>query len=279
MSHRPSVFAHLLPGLIPSGALEGGVAVVIDILRATTTMIHALAAGCESIIPCLEIEEARQLFGRYPLGKAILAGERSGLPIEGFDLGNSPSSFTPARCSGKSVVMTTSNGTRAIMASMKADRVLIGSFVNRQATIQALKADGRPIHLICAGTEGEISLEDSIFAGSIADEMDAWGWDRAGTADEGRMIASPLANDQAEIAAALWRETEAMMDEGASLAEALADGRGGRRILEIDLQEDLEDAAQIDRFSFAAELLRDPTRIVPATDGSGPRLRLFNAGD
>src|ERR1700761_4796956 len=119
MPQRPPVFVHLLPALIPAGALKGGVAVVIDVLRATSTMIHALAAGSDAIIPCLEIDEARRLAGGYPRGSAILAGERGGLPIEGFDLGNSPGAFTPAACSGKTVVMTTTNGTRAILASME----------------------------------------------------------------------------------------------------------------------------------------------------------------
>src|ERR1700733_8502113 len=100
MPRRPPVSVHMLPALIPDGALRGGVAVVIDVLRATTTMIHALAAGCDAIIPCLEIEEARRIALSLPPGTALLAGERQGLPIDGFDLGNSPGDCTPAICSG-----------------------------------------------------------------------------------------------------------------------------------------------------------------------------------
>jgi 2-phosphosulfolactate phosphatase len=278
MPQRPIVSAHLLPSLIPAGALKGGVAVVIDILRATTTMIHALAAGGDAIIPCLEIDEARRLARAYPPGSAILAGERQGLPIEGFELGNSPGACTPAACSGKTVVMTTTNGTRAILASLEADRVMVAAFVNRRATIDALRADGRPIHLVCAGTDGQVSLEDTMFAGSIAHEFEAGDWARADTSEDQGSSGTPLANDQAEIAASLWRETESMIGDGYSLADALADGRGGRRVLALGLEDDLEDAARVDRFPFAAELLRDPARIVPATDASGPRLRLFGAG-
>ena len=80
------------------------------------------------------------------------------------------------------------------------------------------------------------------------------------------------------MAASLWRETESMIEEGYSLADALGDGRGGRRVIEIGLEADLEIAAQIDKFPFAVELLRDPLRIVPSSDGPGPRLRLFGAG-
>jgi 2-phosphosulfolactate phosphatase len=282
MSRRPPVFVHLLPALIPAGALRGGVAVVIDVLRATTTMLHALAAGCDAIIPCVEIDEARRAASALPEGSAVLAGERQGLPIEGFDLGNSPGDFTPEICSGKTLVMTTTNGTRAILASLEADRVLIAAFVNRKATVEALKKAGRPIHLVCSGTDGQISFEDSLFAGAIAQELDAWAWGEIETKalkhpSEGAdaLDETILANDEAEIAASLWRETEAMIEEDYTLADSLADGRGGRRVLALGLDADLADAASVDRFPFAAELLRDPLRIVPATEGAGPRLRLF----
>ncbi len=92
------MFVHLLPRLIPPGSLRGGVAVVVDVLRATTVMVHALAAGCEAVIPCGEIDEAKAVAAGLPPGTALLAGERQGLPIPGFDLGNSPGEFTPEVC-------------------------------------------------------------------------------------------------------------------------------------------------------------------------------------
>ncbi len=284
MARRPPLYVHLLPSLIPEGALRGGVAVVIDVLRATTTMVHALAAGCDAIIPCGEIEEARRIAESMPPGSAILAGERRGLPIEGFDLGNSPGDCTPDNCSGKTMVMTTTNGTRAILASLEADRILVSAFVNRKATVEALKVDGRPIHLVCAGTNGQISLEDSMCAGAIAQDLDAWAWaESEGTVSSISIEEAEnppetiLANDEAEIAVSLWRETESIIEEGYPLADALSDGKGGRRVLSIGLEADLEDAARLDRFPFAAELIRGPLRIVPASQGTGPRLRLFGA--
>ena len=283
MPRRPPVFVHLLPALIAPGALRGGVAVVIDVLRATTTMVHALAAGCDAIVPCGEVNEAREVAESLPEGTAILAGERQGLKIPGFALGNSPGDCTPELCSEKILVMTTTNGTRAILASLEADRVLVAAFVNRKATVEALKHAARPIHLVCAGTDGQISLEDSMFAGAIAQELDAWAWEEAEARalklgqddDRDELDDTILANDQAEIAVALWRETESMIEEGYSLADALGDGRGGRRVLALGLEADLEDAATVDRFPFAAELTRDPLRIVPAKGGAGPRLRVF----
>jgi len=283
MPRRHPVYVHLLPGLIPSGALVGGVAVVIDVLRATTTMVHALAAGCDAVIPCLEIEEARRLALELRPTQGLLAGERKGLPIEGFDLGNSPSACTPELCSGRTMVMTTTNGTRAIAACAEADRVLIAAFVNRKATLDALKADGRPIHCVCSGTDGQVSLEDTLLAGALAQELDTMAWEESGGIAGAVRIAGELpadtvlANDGAEIAASLWRETEAMIEEGYSLSDALGDGRGGHQILALGLDADIDDAGLVDRFPFAVELLRDPLRIVPATGAAGPRLRLFGA--
>ena len=283
MPRRPPVYVHLLPALIPPGELAGGVAVVIDVLRATTTMVHALAAGCDAVIPCLEIHEALRVAAEHQPRRALLAGERQGRPIEGFDLGNSPSTFTPEVCSGRTIAMTTTNGTRAIAACQGAERILIAAFVNRKATLDALKADGRPVHCICAGTDGQVSLEDTLLAGALAQELDTWAWEESGGIAGSVRIAgevSPdtvLANDGAEIAASLWRETEAMIEEGYSLADALGDGRGGRQVLALGLDADVDDAGQIDRFPFAVELLRDPVRIVPATGAAGPRLRLFGA--
>ena len=246
-------------------------------------MIHALAAGCDAIIPCLEVDEARQVAATYPPGMALLAGERKGLKIEGFVLGNSPTACTRELCSGKTLVMTTTNGTKAILASLAADRVLVAGFVNRKATIEALIADGRPVHIVCSGTDGQVSLEDTMLAGAIAQELDARAWEDAGglpgaaTREADVPGDTVLANDPAEIAAAMWRETDDIVGEGYSLADALRDGRGGRRVMELGQDKDIEDAARLDRFPFAAELLRDPLRIVPALGAAGPRLRLFGA--
>src|SRR5947207_1436090 len=99
MAKEREVQVHLLPGLAPPGRLAGGLAVVIDVLRATTTIIHALAAGCVAVRPCLEIEEARTLAAELK-GKVLLGGERGGAPIPGFDVGNSPAEYTAKICRG-----------------------------------------------------------------------------------------------------------------------------------------------------------------------------------
>jgi len=264
------IHVHLLPALIPPGALRGGVAVVIDVLRATTAMVHALAAGCVAIVPCGEVDEARRIAASLAPGSALLGGERQGLPIEGFDLGNSPGAYTPEVCRGKTLVITTTNGTRAILASLEADRVLIAGFVNLSATVAALMADGRPVHLVCSGTEGQISLEDTLLAGELASHLDEL--DRNDIEDvrlnpdyargpDLRPRGTILENDAALIAADCWFTTKELLDR-LPLAESLALGRGGRRVRELGLDGDILAAAQVDRFAFAAELRRDPLRIV-----------------
>src|SRR5713101_2072341 len=157
MPEDRDVQVHLLPELAPSGRLKGGVAVVIDVLRATTTMIHALAAGCTAVRPCAEVDEARELAGKMRAGRVLLGGERGGAPLPGFDLGNSPSEYTTKVCCGTTLVLTTTNGTRACLRAVEAERALVAGFVNYSAVCEQLRQDSRPIHIICAGTEGEVS--------------------------------------------------------------------------------------------------------------------------
>ncbi|RUL89416.1 2-phosphosulfolactate phosphatase [Tautonia sociabilis] len=253
---RP-VSVHLLPALIPPGALAGGVAVVVDVLRATTVMVHALASGSEAIVPCLEIDEARSIAAGRPPGSTLLAGERLGIPIEGFDLGNSPESFSPEACRGKTVVMTTTNGTRAILAAAEADRVLIGAFINRRAVLRHLEGSVTPIHLVCSGTDGLISFEDSLLAGWITSQL---------VRDHG----GSFGNDAARIASGAWESVAPDPETPESLAAILARGRGGRRVTELGLRADLEAASRIDRFDLVPELHRDPVRIVASGAPGGP---------
>src|SRR5437016_8631836 len=100
MSSERPVRVHLSPALAPPGGLAGGLAVVIDVLRATTTIVHALAAGCVCVRPCAEVEEARTIADGLRAGKVLLGGERSGQPLTGFDVGNSPAEYVPRRCKG-----------------------------------------------------------------------------------------------------------------------------------------------------------------------------------
>jgi len=256
------VSVHMLPNLLPPEGLRNGVAVVIDVLRASTMIVHALVAGCSEVIPCGEIDEARAIASGLPEGSALLAGERHGVPIPGFDLGNSPDECTPARCRGKALVFTTTNGTRALLACQEAEMVLVGSFVNFAATTQRLLHEAKPIHLVCAGTEGQISYEDVLLAGAFAKHF--------------KDLDQAMGNDQAEIAAGLWARIEEAIwvkssknppaGEANPLERYLRRGQVGRRVLELGLERDIAAAARLNRpdFQVVAELRRDPLRVVAA---------------
>ena len=253
---------------------------MVDVLRATTVMAHALAAGCREIVPCGEIEEARAVATCVPPGEALLAGERGGLPIEGFDLGNSPQDFNPDRCRDKTIVMTTTNGTRAILASLEADHVYVAAFVNLQATVDELlvqffKRDHRPsIHIVCAGSDGHVSLEDNLLAGALTVRLAEQSFDLLNSADgdlapvDYEDFESKLLRDsdehgpetEAEAAVAEWRTVEKALAER-SLAEVLSDGLGGRNLQRIGLAADIEVAARVDRLDVVGKLGRMPTRI------------------
>ncbi len=151
--------------------LDQTASVVIDVLRATTVIVRALDAGATRVIPTLEPDDAIRV--REQLGRAgvLLGGERHAVRIAGFDLDNSPASYTPEVVGGKSIVFTTTNGTRALqrLASAGAAGVLCAAFSNLDAVVDRLVQDERAhILILCAGTEGAISLEDTLCAGAVA---------------------------------------------------------------------------------------------------------------
>ena len=240
MAAERDVQVHLLPALVPPVALAGAVAVVIDVLRSTTTIIHALAAGCKDVRPCAEVEEARRLADSMRAGRVVLAGERGGLPPAGFDLGNSPRDFNARTCKGATVVFTTSNGIAAILRAAAAERVLAGAFVNYSAVCEQVKADARPVHIICAGSDGAPALEDTLLAGAVVDCL----------ADE---IEVHL-NDSARLA---W---DCFENHGRVLAGALGVCKGGLLLKSLGLEQDLDAAAEVDKFNLVPELRRDPLR-------------------
>jgi 2-phosphosulfolactate phosphatase len=241
MAHDREVQVHLLPELVPAGRLTGGLAVVIDVLRATTTIVHALAAGCTMVRPCAEIDEAQTVAGGLRVGKALLAGERGGQPLAGFDLGNSPVEFTPKLCKGRALVLTTTNGTRALVRAAEAERTLVAAFVNYSAVCEHLRQDLRPVHILCAGTEGEVALEDTLLAGALVDYLSE--------SLEVRL------NDAARLA---W---DCFENHGRLLAGALEISRGGAILKQLGYDEDIRAAGQVDRFHLVPELRRDPLRV------------------
>jgi len=165
----PKIDAVGLPDYLDDQQLNGRVAVVIDILRATTTIVHAMETGAKNIIPVSSVDGARLLAQNTP--GTILCGERGGIKPDGFILGNSPFEYTAQVIAGQSCVLTTTNGTRALRMSEVAEQVIVGSLRNLNALCDWLKADGRDVVLVCSGTDRRVSLEDCIGAGLIIDRL------------------------------------------------------------------------------------------------------------
>ena len=153
--------------------LLGKSVVVIDALRATTTMTVAFENGAGAFIPVAAVEEARDLVARNP--DFLLAGERRALPLEGFHLGNSPRDYRPDRVKGKTIVMTTTNGTRALVAARGGAEVFIGSFLNLTALSNRLIEAGRDVLIACSGEKGLFCLEDTVCGGAIVERLEKTG--------------------------------------------------------------------------------------------------------
>lgn len=157
-----------LPGQFPLYRADMGIVVVIDILRATSAMVAAFEHGVKEIIPVSTIEEAQQYIGRNGY---IAAAERNGEVVDGFAVGNSPLAFKAMDLHGKTIVMTTTNGTRAINLARDARKLVIGSFLNLTALTDWLLQQNDNILLLCSGWKDKFSLEDSVFAGAVMDRL------------------------------------------------------------------------------------------------------------
>ncbi len=221
------------------------VCVVFDILRATTSMVTALANGAEAIIPVAEISEALAIRQQRP--EVLLAGERDGLRIRAeltggveFDLGNSPREFTAAKVQGKTIVMTTTNGTRALRACAGAKSVLVGSFLNLRATYLWLQEHRPPnLILVCSGTFDEPALEDTLAAGAVCERI----WP---------IYAGGHISDSAEIARRLYPLMQF------DLPGVMKHAHNGRRLLaNPELRNDVWYCVQRETLPFAAERCPD----------------------
>ncbi|MGQ9505100.1 MAG: 2-phosphosulfolactate phosphatase [Thermogutta sp.] len=252
----PKINVYAVPSLVDPEELTTGTVVVIDILRATTTIVHAIAAGATAVVPCSTVEEARQLAEILQetddKPTVLLAGERQCLPIAGFDLGNSPSEYRPEVVFRAVVILTTTNGSQAFRSCRKAQRVLVGSFTNATAVLKALFAETTAIHLLCAGTEGEFARDDTLFAGMLVDHLERKGGLRYEL------------NAQAITARENWRNafappysTGATLIPVEMLAAQLRNSVAGEKLVAVGMEDDILDAARIDAFSCLPTF--DPT--------------------
>lgn len=156
----------LSPELIHQHTLEGKIVVVVDIFRATSCIVTGLANGVKSIKPVGEIE-ACEMLGKEGY---LMAGERGGQKINGFDIGNSPFEYLEEHVKDQKVAISTTNGSQAIIKSKKADLVLIGAFLNLESISEYILQDTKNVVVHCAGWKGSVNVEDTLFAGALIDE-------------------------------------------------------------------------------------------------------------
>lgn len=156
---------------IKDSKLENKVAIVIDMFRATSVITTALSNGCREVIPFLTIEETKEYAETLSKNQYVLGGERNAIKIDGFDLSNSPLEYTTEVVEGKSVLMTTTNGTRTLAKSKAAERIFIAAMINGKAVAEKLLELNKDVVIINAGTNGNFSMDDYICSGYIINEM------------------------------------------------------------------------------------------------------------
>lgn len=248
----PALFVWSLYAAAPPERLRGAVCVVVDQLRASSTIVAALEHGAAGVHPCMEVDDAQKLAERLRAGGAMvkLGGERGGLAVAGFDFGNLPREYGAAEVAGVEICFTTTNGTRAIHSARDAGatEVLIGCLYNRTAVAElAVRMacdqgrDGvrREIHVLCAGTRGTVTLDDCLAAGAIAH---AAGRVRPLGADLDGGAVLPYGDDTARVHEELWLGAA----ETGQVEGMLVRSRGGRNLARIGMSAELPALAAVD---------------------------------
>jgi len=211
--------------------LSSTVCIVLDIFRATTSIVTSIANGCKAMIPAVSIEDAQALAGQR--NSALFAGERQSIKIDGYDFGNSPFDFSQEKVKDQHIIITTTNGTIAIKAATGAYRTLIGSFLNAEAVCEQAEEYGKDILIICAGTDGLFSLEDTLCAGLLVQLLTKKG--------QGVMT------DSAQGALLMYH---AVKDK---LVETAVNSRNGKRLCELDRMDDILYCFQRDLLTIVPE--------------------------
>jgi 2-phosphosulfolactate phosphatase len=219
---------YLIPGRAKERRFENRAVVNIDILRASTTICKALKEGARAIIPVEEPHEAAEMRSNIGSDTTLLAGERGGLKIDNFDLGNSPMEFVEKGVKGKTIIMTTTNGTRSYRASISSSFSLTGAFVNISMVTDFISRAGLDVAILCAGNDGDFSLEDTLCGGMLIHKL----------IHEKKMKVE--LNDAASLALILFENSRA------DLARVIAGGEHGRLLAELGFVDDVRLSSQPD---------------------------------
>jgi 2-phosphosulfolactate phosphatase len=208
--------------------LEHKTVVVVDVLRSSTSICASLLAGARGVIPMEGPGEAGEMYTKLGAENAVLAGERNGVKIENFQYGNSPTEFTPETVGGKTVILCTTNGTGIFARTKKAELTISGGLVNASAVAGVLAREAEDVLIVCGGREGGFSIEDTICAGKLIDQL---------RSSLGLFL---NLNDAASLSHLLYDNNRN------SLREVIAQGEHGRFLASIGLGGDVDICARVD---------------------------------
>jgi len=237
----PKLDICLSPELLHLYDLRGKVAVIVDILRASSTIVTALGEGVTHVFPVATLAECTANGKQH---SCLTAAERDGLPAAGFDLGNSPFGFLDAAfpVRGRALTISTTNGTAALRRSLAAETVVVGSFLNLTAVADFARQQGRDVLVVCAGWKGQFCLEDTVFGGALAERL-------ASDFD--------VRSSDATLAALhLWEQGKA------DLSADLLQSAHVRRLNSLEASKDFEFCLQIDSYATVLPIWREDRLVI-----------------
>ncbi|MCS1350761.1 2-phosphosulfolactate phosphatase [Mechercharimyces sp. CAU 1602] len=217
---------------IQSDHLVNKTVIVIDAFRASTTMVTAFYHEAAAIIPVDTVGKARNIGQKN--SDALLGGERFGNRLDGFHFGNSPEEYATERIRNKEIVLTTTNGTRALIKATRGGTILIGTFVNAKACAERAKSIHKDVTILCAGTRGSFSFEDGLAAGCILDRLTV-------------LVPALQLDDLGYALLYSFRQCES------DLFTILSQSQSGQRLKQRGLQKDLADCLAVDRYPIVPQ--------------------------
>jgi len=215
--------------------VKGKVAVFVDVLRTSSTIVAALANGAKAVIPVVDMEQANKIASALDSSSYLLAGERDSHKIPGYSLGNSPQDVAPDVIKDKSLILLTTNGTPVIVQAQVAERVYIGAFLNLKALSLELQQLGKDIVILCAGSRNRISTEDTLLAGMLVHSIFPQG----------------LPDSASDSARLVWSQYQMEAD---SLVPAIHRGSHAQRLKSLGYDSDIDFCAQVDLFPVVPHL-------------------------
>lgn len=243
----PAIEVYLTARSASRDEFKGKSVLVIDVLRACSTIVTALDNGARAIIPVADMAEAGKIAEHMDGDTMVMGGERSGLKIEGYQLGNSPLEYTPEAVQGKVVVLNTSNGTGAITRARSAAEVAVASFLNVSEAVSFASQAKNDVAIVCAGSDNRVALEDILCAGLILHRL----WDGREPGER---------SDAAHIAFSQYAQ------DRARLAQAIAQSNHGQHLVSLGFADDVARCSEIDTspllpvYRDSRLVLRDPSR-------------------